>query len=52
VVINGGCWVENPSITAEECTESGYLLLKGKCYTPAREPPLEPVPTSNPAKAR
>jgi hypothetical protein len=52
VVINGGCWVEQASMNVEECTESGYLLLKGKCYAHAIEPAQEPVPTSNPAKAR
>jgi hypothetical protein len=44
--------VEQASMNVEECTESGYLLLKGKCYAHAIEPAQEPVPTSNPAKAR
>jgi serine/threonine protein kinase len=52
VAINGGCWVENPSMTAEECAESGYVLFKGRCYTHALAPPQKPLPTSNPAKAR
>jgi hypothetical protein len=52
VAINGGCWVENPSMTAEACAQSGYMLLKGKCYSPALEPPQKPLPTSNPTKAR
>jgi hypothetical protein len=52
VAINEGCWVENPSMDAEACTESGYVLFKGRCYTPALEPPQKPLPTSNPADAR
>jgi hypothetical protein len=53
VVINGGCWVDaTPLMNAEECTKSGYVLLKGKCYTAALEPPQKAVPTSNPGKAR
>jgi serine/threonine protein kinase len=52
VVINGGCWVEFPSMSAEECAENGYVLLKGKCYASALAPPQKPVPTSSPAKAR
>jgi hypothetical protein len=39
VIINGGCWVDHPSMAAEECTKSGYALLKGKCYAPTLEPP-------------
>jgi hypothetical protein len=52
VPINGGCWVEIPLMPAEACVESGYVLLKSKCYTPALQSPQKPVPTSNPAKAR
>ncbi len=52
VLINGGCWVEFPSVSSEECAENGYVLLKGKCYTPALAPPQKALPTSNPAKAR
>ncbi|HLL01240.1 MAG TPA: serine/threonine-protein kinase [Myxococcaceae bacterium] len=52
VAINGGCWVEIPLIVAEACVESGYALLKGKCYTPALESPKRPVPTSSPAEPR
>jgi hypothetical protein len=39
-------------MTAEACTESDYVLLKGKCYTPALEPRQKELPTSGPAKAR
>jgi hypothetical protein len=39
-------------MNAEECTKSGYVLLKGRCYTAALEPPKKAVPTSNPGKAR
>jgi hypothetical protein len=52
VVINEGCWVEQSSMSAEECAENGYVLLKGKCFAPALEPPRGPPPTSSPAKAR
>jgi hypothetical protein len=53
VAINGGCWVDaTPLMTGEECTKSGYALLKGKCYAPALEPPQKVVPTSSPGKAR
>jgi hypothetical protein len=51
VLINKGCWVEHPSMTAEACRENGYTLLKGRCYTPALAPPRVPVPTSNPSEA-
>jgi hypothetical protein len=52
VLINGGCWVEQSSMTAEACVENGYVLLKSRCYTPALEVPQKAVPTSSPAKAR
>jgi serine/threonine protein kinase len=52
VPINGGCWVEQLPMSAEKCTENGYVLLKGKCYAPALEPLRKPLPTSSPAKAR
>jgi hypothetical protein len=52
VVLNGGCWAENPSMNSEECAENGYVLLRGKCFAPALEPPQKPPPTSSPAKAR
>ena len=52
VAINGGCWVENPSMTAEACTESGYVRFEGKCYSPALETPRQPRPTSNPTEPR
>jgi predicted Ser/Thr protein kinase len=52
VVFNGGCWVEQALTTTEECMESGYVLLKGRCYAPALEVPQKTVPTSSPGKAR
>jgi hypothetical protein len=52
VPINGGCWFEFTSMSAEECRESGNLLLKGKCYLPAFVPAQKTPPTSSPAEAR
>ena len=52
VLINGGCWMAIPSATAKDCTEIGYLIIKGKCYGPALEPPRKNVPTSGPSEAR
>ena len=52
VPINGGCWLEFPSMRAEECTENGNVLFKGKCYAPAFEPAQKTPPTSSPAEAR
>jgi hypothetical protein len=52
VALNGGCWFESTSMSAEECKESGNLLLKGKCYVPAFVPSQKTPPTSIPAEAR
>jgi serine/threonine protein kinase len=52
VVFNGGCWVEQAAMPAEECVRNGYVLSKGKCYTPALELPQKPAPTSAPGDAR
>jgi serine/threonine protein kinase len=52
VPINGVCWLEFPSMSAEECTENGNMLFKGKCYAPAFAPPQKTLPTSSPAEAR
>jgi len=52
VPINKGCWLEQPSMSAEECTERGSVLFNGKCYAPALVPPKKPQPNSNPAEAR
>jgi serine/threonine protein kinase len=52
VHINGGCWLEFPSKSTEECTERGALPFQGKCYLPALEPGRKPPPTSSPAEAR
>jgi len=52
VVFDGGCWVENPAMTAEACAQGGYVLRKGKCYTPVLESPKKTVPTSSPPEAR
>jgi serine/threonine protein kinase len=52
VPINGGCWVEQLSMNAEECVESGYVPFQGKCYLPAPAPPKKPAPTSGPGEAR
>jgi serine/threonine protein kinase len=52
LALNGGCWVEQSSMTAQECAESGYAYSQGKCYAPALESPQQPVPTSSPAEPR
>jgi len=52
VALNGVCWVEHPSMTAEECVGSGYMPLKGKCYAPVLELLRKAAPTSNPRDAR
>lgn len=51
VAINGGCWVQQPAMTAEACTENGYAYSKGQCYAPALAPSEKPLPTSSPATA-
>ena len=48
VPISGGCWVESAPMTAAECTESGYVLFTGKCYSPVLETPRKARPTSGP----
>jgi subtilisin family serine protease len=52
VPINGGCWLELPSMSAERCTDNGNVLFKGKCYVPAFAPAQKTPPTSSPAEAR
>jgi serine/threonine protein kinase len=52
VAFDGGCWVEQPTMTAEACVQGGYMLRKGKCYTPVLESPQKSVPTSSPAEGR
>ncbi len=52
VPINGGCWLEQPPLSAQECSESGYVPFQGKCYLPVPAPPKKPVPTSSPGEAR
>ncbi len=52
VTINGGCWLELPPLSAEECVANSYAPFKGKCYAPALAPPKKPQPTSSPAEAR
>ena len=52
LALNGGCWVEQVSMTAQECAGSGYAYSQGKCYAPALAPPQKPVPTSSPAEER
>ena len=52
VVFDGGCWVENPAMTAEACAQGGYVLRKGKCYTPVLESPKKTVPTSSQPEGR
>jgi hypothetical protein len=52
VPINGGCWLEQLPMSAEECVANGGVIFKGKCFGHALAPPKKPVPTSGPAKAR
>jgi hypothetical protein len=52
VPINGGCWLEQLPMSAEECVENSSVPFKGKCYAPALAPPRKPQPTSNPSEAR
>jgi serine/threonine protein kinase len=52
VALNGGCWVEISSMTAEECAGSGYAYTRGRCYAPAFEPPQKSLPTSSPGDDR
>jgi eukaryotic-like serine/threonine-protein kinase len=52
VEINGACWVEQPPMSAEECTEAGLAYYKGRCYAPTVAPPEKPLPTSSPADSR
>jgi hypothetical protein len=39
-------------MSAEECRESGSVLLKGKRYIPTFEPSQKTPPTLNPVEAR
>jgi serine/threonine protein kinase len=53
VAINGGCWVDvSPLMDAQVCTENGYVLFKGRCYTHALAHPQKPPPTSSPTEER
>jgi hypothetical protein len=47
VAINGGCWLELLASGAEECVQSGYVLVKGQCYAPVLEKRRKPPPTSD-----
>jgi serine/threonine protein kinase len=52
VAINGGCWVEVPTLTAEACAENGFAYGQGRCYAPALAPSEKPLPTTSPAEER
>jgi serine/threonine protein kinase len=53
VPINGGCWLEvSPLVDAQTCAASGYVLLQGKCFSPALAPSRKPQPTSSPPEKR
>jgi serine/threonine protein kinase len=52
VPINGGCWMEQLPMSAEECAESGYVLFQGKCFGPALPSSKKPQPTSRPPEER
>ncbi len=47
-----GGWTALASLATQECIASGYILLKGKCYSPTMELPQKTTPTSVPGKAR
>jgi eukaryotic-like serine/threonine-protein kinase len=48
VALNGGCWVEARMTDSETCERNGYVVVRGKCYSPALTPRRKPQPTSNP----
>jgi eukaryotic-like serine/threonine-protein kinase len=52
VAINGACWVEVPSLSAEACAENSLAYYQGRCYAPTLAPREKPLPTSSPANAR
>ncbi|HEX8697247.1 MAG TPA: protein kinase [Myxococcaceae bacterium] len=52
VPINGGCWVEQLPMNAEECEANSYVPFNGKCYAPALTPLKKHQPTSSPPEAR
>ena len=52
VAFNGGCWIEQAPMTAEDCRAGGYEFREGKCYAPVLELPQKAVPTSDPVEAR
>lgn len=51
VPLNGLCWLEIPGLTGDECKESGYASIKGRCYAPVFTPQGKPQPTSDPSDA-
>ena len=50
VPINGGCWLEQFQMTAEECVENDGVLFQRKCYAAVFPSPKRPQPTSNPPR--
>jgi hypothetical protein len=53
VPINGGCWIDVSSLMdAQDCAVSGYVLFKGRCFSPVHAPAKKPAPTSSPVEAR
>jgi len=52
VLINGGCWLEQFLMSAEECVENEGVLFKGKCYAPVSASPKKAQPTSSPPEER
>ncbi len=52
VAFDGGCWMRQAPMTAEDCRAGGYTFLEGKCYAPVLELPQKAVPTSAPGDAR
>jgi len=44
VPLNGLCWLEQPGLTRDECKESGYAYINGRCYAPVFTPQGKPSP--------
>jgi hypothetical protein len=47
VLINGGCWLEFPAVSARECELNGCVFFENRCYSPALPARRKPPPTSD-----